>query len=93
VNFDPIKTKPLSVINFYGTPNLDTLHMVMLLGPYEGDCYNDPIDEDVWSLGIENNYKFMGCREEYINPTVDGELSWRSVKSYDTNYEDSLDRW
>jgi hypothetical protein len=42
---------------------------------------------------IENIYKVMGCREDYINPTTNGELSWRSVKSYDMDSEDALDRW
>jgi hypothetical protein len=27
------------------------------------------------------------------NPTVDGELCLRSAKSYETYYEDSVDRW
>jgi len=39
----------------------------------------------------------MGQRKDYINPTTDGELSWRSVKSYDMDYdmdyEDVMDRW
>jgi hypothetical protein len=65
----------------------DTMHMVVPLDPYEGNRYNEPMDEDAWSLVIENIYKIMGCREDYINPTTDGELSWRSVKSYDTDSE------
>jgi hypothetical protein len=32
-------------------------------------------------------------REDYVNPTTDGELSWRSVHSYDTDSEDAMDRW
>jgi hypothetical protein len=32
-------------------------------------------------------------REDYINPTIDGELSWRSVKSYDMDSEDAMERW
>jgi hypothetical protein len=32
-------------------------------------------------------------REDCINPTEDEELSWRSVKSYDTNSKDALERW
>jgi len=44
-------------------------------------------------LTIENIYKIMGCREDYTNPTTYGELSWQSVKYYDTYSEDALDRW
>jgi hypothetical protein len=72
---------------------IDTLSVVTLLDPYEGDRYNEPVDEDAWSSGIENIYKVTWRREDYINPIVYGELSWRSVKSYDMDFEDALDRW
>jgi hypothetical protein len=63
---------------------IDTLHVVSPLDPYEGYRYNDPINEEAWILVIKNIYKITRCNDDYINPTVDGELSWRSVKSYDT---------
>jgi hypothetical protein len=28
-----------------------------------------------------------------MNPTMDGELSCRSVKSYDTDSKDAIERW
>jgi hypothetical protein len=45
------------------------------------------MNEDVWSSIIEKIYHITGCREDYINPTMNGEMIWRSVCSYDTNYE------
>jgi hypothetical protein len=59
----------------------------------EGDRYNEPVNEDAQSSIIENIYQITGHREDYINPTVDGELSWRSVKSYDIDSEDAMERW
>jgi hypothetical protein len=41
---------------------------------------------------IENIYKITRCREDYINPTIDGELSWWSVKSYDIDSKDAMER-
>jgi hypothetical protein len=38
----------------------DTLHMVTPLDPYEGDHYNEPVDEDAQSSKIENIYKVTG---------------------------------
>jgi hypothetical protein len=35
----------------------------------------------------------MMQREDYINPIEDGELSWRSMKTYDNYLEDSIERW
>jgi hypothetical protein len=71
----------------------DTLHLVMPLDPYEGDHYNDPIDEDAQARELKIFTRSHGHREDYINPTTDGELSWRSVKSYDTDSDDALERW
>jgi hypothetical protein len=67
-----------------------TLHVVAPLEPYEGDQYNELVDEDAWSLVIQNIYKIAGHKEDYINPTTNGDLSWRSVKYYDTDWEDSM---
>jgi hypothetical protein len=55
---------------------IGTLHMIAPLDLNEGDRYNEPVDEDVQSSIIENIYKIIGNRVDYINPTVDGELSW-----------------
>jgi hypothetical protein len=71
----------------------DTLCVIAPLDPYEGDRYNDLVDGDARSLVIENIYKIIVSREDYINPTTDGKLSWRSVKSYDTDSEEAMDRW
>jgi hypothetical protein len=72
---------------------IDTLRVITPLDPNEGDIYNEPMNEDAQSSIIENIYKIMGHREDYINPTMDGELSWRSVKSYDIDSEDAMERW
>jgi hypothetical protein len=71
----------------------NTLHVVAPLDLYEGDRYNDLMDENAWSSIIENIYQIIKCMEDYINPTVDGELSWRSVNSYDIDCKDAMERW
>jgi hypothetical protein len=71
----------------------DTLLVLSPLDPYGRDRYNDPVDEDVWRLIIKKIYKIIGNRADYINLVVDGELCLRSVNSYDTDFEDALERW
>jgi hypothetical protein len=61
---------------------IDTFHVVTPLDPYEGDRYNEPVDEYAQSSIIENVYKITRCMEDYTNPTTDGELSWRTVNLY-----------
>jgi hypothetical protein len=72
---------------------IDTLHVIVPLDPNEGNIYNDPMNEDAQSSIIENIYNITGHKEDYVNPTVDGELSWRSVHSYDTDSKDAMERW
>jgi hypothetical protein len=49
------------------------------------------VDEDVWSSIIENIYKIKGHREYYVNPMVDGEFIWQSLKLYDTILVDAIE--
>jgi hypothetical protein len=69
----------------------NTMRMVASLDPYEGDQYNEPVDEDAQSSVIENIYNITKRREDYVNPTADGELSWRSRKSYDMDSEEDME--
>jgi hypothetical protein len=51
----------------------------MSSNPNEGNRFNDPMNEDEHTSIIENIYWFTGNGEDYINPTKNVELSWRSV--------------
>ena len=42
---------------------------------------------------IDNLYNIIVGKENYVNPIVDGELSWRSICSYDIDLDEALDRW
>jgi hypothetical protein len=71
----------------------DTMCIISPLDPNEGDMYNELVDEDAHSSVIENIYKILGHMEDYVNPTMDGELSCRRVNSYDINLDDAMERW
>jgi len=71
----------------------DTLCIIAPLDPNEGDRYNEPVNEYAKNSTIENIYNITGCKEDYVNPIVDGELSWRSLHSYDIDSEDAMERW
>jgi hypothetical protein len=66
-----------------------TFHVIAQLDPNEGDIYNEGVHSSI----IENIYTITGRREDYVNPKVDGELSWRSFRSYDTNSDNAMDIW
>jgi hypothetical protein len=62
---------------------MDTLCIIVSLHLNEGDKYNELVNEDARSSIIENIYQITWHAKDYINPTVDCDLSWRSVSSYD----------
>jgi hypothetical protein len=63
------------------------------LDPNEGDIHNEPINEDEYISIIKKLYNIIWHREDYVNPTFDGELRWRSICSYDTYLEEAMDIW
>ena len=70
----------------------NSLCVITPLDPNEGDKYNELVHEDAQILVIENIYKIIRCREDYVNPLANGELIWRSMKSYDTDLDDTMER-
>jgi len=54
---------------------IDTLCFIVPLEMNEGDMYNELVNKDAHSSIIENIYPIIGCREDYINPTIDDKLS------------------
>jgi hypothetical protein len=54
------------------------LRVISPLDPYEGPWYTEPIKEEDYAYEMENIYKLTARQQDYINPTIDGNLSWRS---------------
>jgi hypothetical protein len=58
----------------------DGLRVIAPLDPDEGRRYTEPIREEDRAYELENIYKLTARQQDYINPTTDGNLSWRSDK-------------
>jgi hypothetical protein len=56
----------------------DGLRVISPLDPYEGQRYIEPIREEYHTYELENIYKLIARQQDYINPTADGNLRWRS---------------
>jgi hypothetical protein len=72
---------------------IDTLCVIAPLDPNEGDIYNELINEDAQSLIIREYIQHHRMQGGLCESDNDGELSWRSVHSYDTDSEDAMTRW
>jgi hypothetical protein len=59
------------------------------LDPTEGKRYI----ETAGGNNIDNLYKMIAWMDDYVNPTADGALSWRSISSCASDSEEGLENW
>jgi hypothetical protein len=71
----------------------DGLRVIAPLDPDEGSRYIEPIREEDHAYELENIYKLTGRHQDYINPTTDGNLSWRSDNVGSSYSKESLENW
>jgi hypothetical protein len=65
----------------------DGLRVISPLDPDEGQRYIDPIREEYHAYELENIYKLTSKQQDYINPTADGNLIWRSDNACSSDSE------
>ena len=65
------------------------LRVTAPLDPTKGKRYINP------SRGndIDNLYNMTTWMDDYVNPTVDGALSLRSIKSYTSDSKEGPEKW
>jgi hypothetical protein len=71
----------------------DGLWVIAPLDPDEGHRYKEPISEEDHTYEIENIYKLTARQHDYINPTIDGNLSWRSDNACSSDLDEALENW
>jgi hypothetical protein len=71
----------------------DVLRVIAPLDPDEGRRYIEPIREEDRAYDLENIYKLRAGQHDYINPTTDGNLIWRSESACLSNSEEALENW
>jgi hypothetical protein len=72
----------------------DGIKVVQPLDPCLGPRYIEPVDHNMESDALDQLYTITtGMRPDYINPTADGSVSWRSIQSADEDSEVAFDSW
>ena len=60
----------------------------------QGPRYTEPIDDAFGDNELENIYNMTAGRwEDYVNSTVDGSVSSRSIDSFSFNLEEAGYNW
>jgi hypothetical protein len=76
------------------TFEVDGIKVVQPLDPYLGSRYTEPIDNNMEGEDLDQLYTVItGTRNDYINPTANGSVSWRSIQSVDEDSELDFDIW
>jgi hypothetical protein len=73
------------------TFELGEYKVIAPLDPFEGERFVEPTFLDLEL--IDQLYRAIACDEDYINPTVDGVLSWRIITSCVTYSGTGLENW
>ena len=68
------------------------LRVIAPLDPNEGQRYTEPIKEEDRAYELENIYKLIARQQDYINPTTDENLSWRSDSACSSDSEEALEK-
>lgn len=69
------------------------LRVIAPLDPKDGIKYVETIKGGMATEGLDSLYKVTMRIEDYINPTTDGNLSWKSISSCTSDSEEGLENW
>jgi hypothetical protein len=76
------------------TFDADEIKVVQPMDLYVGPRYMEPTYNNMEGEELDQLYTVkIGMREDYINPTVNGSVSWRSVQYADEDLELEFDSW
>ena len=67
--------------------------MVAPIDSLEGHRYVELVNSEGQANYLDQLYNIMSSRDNYVNPTTDGNLSWRSVSSCTSDSGDALENW
>ena len=71
----------------------DEMRVVAPLDPLEGKRYVEPIFNEGQGGHLDNIYNVTVLNKYYINPTMDGNMSWRCMSSCKLDTGEALENW
>ena len=69
------------------------MRVVSPIDPLEGQRYIEPLYNEWHFDYLDQIYNVTALQEDYINPTVDGNLSWKSASSCTSDSGKDLENW
>ena len=69
------------------------MRVVSPIDPLEGQRYVEQVYNDGRVNYLNQIYNITALQEDYINPTADGNLSWKSASSCTSDSREALENW
>jgi len=69
------------------------LRVIVPLDPTKGVRYIEPVGDYYEENDIEHIYKLTVWNEDWINPMVDGRITWEKDKSCNSDSNEELEHW
>ena len=69
------------------------MRVVSPINPLEGKRYVEPVYNEGQGDYLDQIYNVTDIQEDYTNPTIDGNLSWRCTSSCTSNSGEALEGW
>ena len=70
---------------------VDEMRVVSLIDPLEGQRYIEPAYNKGQGNYLDQIYNVTSLQEDDLNPTMDGNLSWKSASSCTSNSGEALE--
>ena len=69
------------------------IRVIAPLDPFQGPRYIEPIRAEEEVRNMESLYQMTANQSDYINPTIEGNISWRCDSSCASDSEVGLENW
>ena len=69
------------------------IRVIAPLDPYQGPRYIEPIRAEEEAHNIDSLYQMTANQNDYINPTAEGNISWRCDSSCASDSDVGLENW
>ena len=69
------------------------MRVVSPIDTQEGQQFVEPIYNEGQGDYLDHIYNVSTLKDDYVNPTVNGNLRWRSTSSYTSDSGEGLEHW
>lgn len=70
-----------------------SLRVIVPLDPAEGSHYTEPVRDYKSDDDLDCIYKIIARDQDWVNPTMDGRITWERESSYTSDSDEEIEQW